>query len=278
MLLWRLQSSLRKIRTVLGLSCSLHLIACFALLFVYKDYHQRLFVDLSSRIPSQAVVKLLPLSASRPSTVAIGVKGGGKMVSGKRGKKSKAATSLVRPVQRQKKGAGKGAYNKKAKNVLQQKTKQVKAKEKSPAQQLGKAVEPKEEPKSVSVPKPEATKPVEPVVQEALSVANAQAAGVEGQEIVYLTKQELDALQIHQKLQESLFAVWSPPAGMPSEQYCEVSVVIGWDGTVQETKFLKKTGSLVYDLTVQEALEQVGFPHEVWGKHITIAFKPAENI
>ena len=192
-----------------------------------------------------------------------------------RKKKSKASTAVVKQGGTKKQASeGKKGVKKNGKNVLQGK-KQPKIKEKEkikPVASQKKVVEkPKiEEPlvaKKEEVPLIESSK----IDQSAVEVV--QQLGQEGQEIMYLTQQELDSLQIHQKLQESIISVWEAPIGMVAEQYCEVTVAIGWDGAVQEIQFLKKTGSLVYDLSVQETIEQVIFPHEVWGKQITIAFK-----
>lgn len=278
MSLLQLQNSLRNPRSVIALSCILHVVACFALLFIYKDYHQRLFIDLSSRISSQAVVKLLPLSASR-SAIVEGKKGAGSGVATSvQKKKSKAPTMVLkqRVAKKQASGSKKGA-KKKGKNVLQEK-KQTKVKEKDKTKSAvpeQKVVEKPKVEEPVSAKKEEVSAVESPKVEEQTAVAvEVPEQPRQGQEIVYLTQQELDALQIHQKLQESIFSVWEAPIGMAAEQYCEVMVAIGWDGAVQETQFLKKTGSLVYDLSVQETVEQVIFPHEVWGKRITIAFKP----
>jgi hypothetical protein len=322
MLLWQPQNSLR-VRSVFFVSLVLHVLVCFALLFVYKDYHQRLVIDLSSRIPSNAIVKLLPLSASRLSSQVLGVKGGGK--SGKKGvqksgkktqaslvskqKKKKSPTSLVKQVVTSKSAKaqkGKKEAAQKAKTLMQEKKKKAgeelqkkKEAEKLAQSSVAKAKEDREASSSVKtsedkkeVAEKEKQKIIEPEVREPLKqevVESVQApatdqsisegmggstVGPEGQEILYLTQQEFDALQIQQKLQECLFDLWTPPAGIPSGALCEVLITVGWDGAILETQFLKKTDILMYDLSVQETLEQVAFPHEVWGKQITIAFKP----
>ena len=315
MLLWQPQNSLR-VRSVFLVSLVLHVLVCFSLLFVYKDYHQRLVIDLSSRIPSNAIVKLLPLSASRPSSQVLGIKGGGKnskkgrQKSGGKNKaqqgKKKSPTSLAKQTvasKSVKSGKGKAEAAKKAKTLLQEKKqklaqqKELKKKEaesfsaKAMADKKAKEVAEKES-KPVEQPvkeeqkiiESEVTEPLKQEVPESvqpstagqaqLGETSASAVGPEGQEILYLTKQEFDALQIQQKLQECLFDLWTPPAGIPSGALCEVLITVGWDGAILETQFLKKTEILMYDLSVQETLEQVTFPHEVWGKQITIAFKP----
>jgi|GEM_PF-3106579 len=335
MLLWQPQNSLR-IRSVFLISLVLHVVVCFALLFVYKDYHQRLVIDLSSRIPSNTIVKLLPLSASRPSSHILGVKGGISFsAKGKQGrqkssnkniaqssalavssnkKKKKSPTSLVKQAVTSKSvkvGKAKKEALEKAKKAAQtKKSSLAKAKEdkqklkeqselkKKEAEKLkqdeklqlekkasdsAKALKQKKEvaeKESKSVEqlvkedqKIEALQ--QPVIDQAtLGKTSGSLVGPEGQEILYLTKQEFDGLQIQQKLKECLFDLWTPPAGIPSGVLCEVLITVGWDGAILETQFLKKTEILMYDLSVQETLEQVAFPHEVWGKQITIAFKP----
>ncbi len=308
MLLLQPQNFLR-VRSVFLVSLVLHVFVCFSLLFVYKDYHQRLVVDLSSRIPYNAIVKLLPLSASRSSSQVLGVKGSKKkgtfssvktMAGKQKSEKNKAqqvkkksptflakqtvASKLV------KSGKGKAEVAKKAKTLLQekkQKLAQQKELKKKEAEKLKHAEKLAQEKKVQEEPKVQKSESSEPLKQEI--VENVQtpitnqviteemsrgAVGSGGQDILYLTRQELDALQIQQKLQECLFDLWTPPAGIPAEALCEVLVTVGWDGAILETQFLKKTDILIYDLSVQETVEQVVFPHEVWGKQITIAFKP----
>jgi hypothetical protein len=339
MLLWQPQNSLR-IRSVFLVSLVLHVFVCCTLLFVYKDYHQRLVIDLSSRIPSNAIVKLLPLSASRPSSSIVGVKGGKKggislSAKGNQGrqkssnknsaqssalpvasnqKKKKSPTSLVKQAVTSKSvkvgKAKKEALEKAKKAAKTKKTSVAKAKEdkqklkeqnelkKKEAEKLkqdekldlekkasdsAKAFkEKKEVAEKESKPVQQLLKEEQkiealqqPVIDQAtLGETSGSSVGPEGQEILYLTKQEFDALQIQQKLKECLFDLWTPPAGIPSGVLCEVLITVGWDGAILETQFLKKTEILMYDLSVQETLEQVAFPHEVWGKQITIAFKP----
>jgi hypothetical protein len=315
MLLWQPQNSLR-IRAVFFVSLALHILVCFSLLFVYKDYHQRLCIDLSSRIPSQAIVKLLPLSASRPSSQRLGTKEGKKGATTSQAvvrtpKKKKSPTSLVKQttvsksIKNQKskkaaelkKAAAKALSEKKAKKAQQR---LIEAEKQKKAEELQKKLEAeknleKEKKQVEEVKSPFAQASADsgpqrgsskeevkaneaaavPVGDKSNSHENVRGAlGPEGEEILYLTKQEFDALQIQQKLQECLFDVWTPPTGISSGTFCEVLITIGWDGVILETQFLKKSDILMYDLSVQETVEQVTFPHEVWGKQITITFKP----
>lgn len=302
MLLWQPQNFLR-IRSVFFVSLALHVVVCFSLLFVYKDYHQRLCIDLSSRIPSQAIVKLLPLSASRSALQTIGVKGGKKGPGSfktvmRSQKKKKSPTSLAKQsvvsksvkASKGKKGAEtkktavKALAEKKTKEA-QQRTLELEKKKKAEELQqkvesekaLEKEMKQREETKKEEVKLGESLKKKEEenvLASSSDQQRTGESTGSEGQEILYLTKQEFDALHIQQKLQECLFDLWTPPAGIPSGTVCEVLVTVGWDGVILETEFLRKSDILMYDLSVQETFEQVTFPHEVWGKQITIAFKP----
>ena len=233
-------------------SLILHLLCCFALFFIYQDYHQRLAVSVHKSLSSAAIVKVLPLSAPRSmlKNRTIGSKKNDSKKSGviaqKKSKSIKKAKNLLKKLVPQ---SSKKKLSKK--EIKKQNLQQESQKEQS--------VEKETVEKKSMVP--------EPIVPEPITID-------EKQEIVFVTQQEFDALQLQKKLQESLFDLWTPPTGIPAQAVCEVLVTIGWDGTVLEKEITKKTGILIYDLSVQEALDGAAFPKEVWGKKITISFKP----
>lgn len=336
-------------------SLAVHVIVLFALLFIYKDYHQRLIVDLGKHIPSAAVVKILPLSAKRPAHQQLGVKGGkgsGAFIAAKTSgiQKTVKASGFAKASPDRSKGSQKAAAVKNQKKNLHKtviaqsvkkkivskkqlakqnkKKAQQEQKKKTEEKKVAKAMadkkvnllkQAKPEPaKKQEVLKPETIKPEqvkkEIAKQEVLKPAEKQSAPVqepiitknseavvaveaqpiatqstitstqavegtqgqqpEGQEFLYVTQQEFDVMQLQQKLQTCVFDRWTPPLGVPESAVCEVVVTVGWDGSLIETQYLTKTLILTYDLSVQEALDQVQFPHEVWGKRITITFKP----
>ncbi len=308
-------------------SLAVHLVVIFMLLFVYKDYHQRLIVDLGKKIPSAAVVKILPLSMKMPENQRLGVKGGkGKEAAGihkqneavklekaptiekasvttvpaqvkklseKKSKKSKPQTVIAEKNKKKTSLKNKLAEQKKKKLELKNQKKALVQKELEEKKQKkieeqkkldAKKVAPSESVNADLKKLDHIEKPVEPAVIESSkpgtpleSVTTGQdrvTEQPEGQEFIYVTQQEFDVLQLQQKLQTCLFDRWTPPLGVPETAICQAVVSIGWDGALVEVEYLKKSSIHTYDMSVQETLDHVEFPHEVWGKRITITFKP----
>ncbi len=314
MLLWQRQNSnfLTRdffISRFFLLSLVSHVGLCFSLLFLYKDQQQHFLFTSGGVIPTPAQVRLLPLSMDKPAHQVLGVKGGKKGVQQgasslkqqkkERAKKSpttfvspKTMAALSKKAQQAKEKAAKKVLQekalklekKKAKALEAKKLKEQKLEEKKVQEALAK--EPEKKPAPEVLPE-EKAKEV-PSIKEQLSEASRSsvadegiqertgiaAVAPEGQEFIYLTQQELDALGIQRKLQECLFDLWTIPVGIPVGTECEALISVGWDGGVVAIEYKKKSNILIYDLSVQEALEQVHFPHEVWGKQVTLVFKP----
>lgn len=94
------------------------------------------------------------------------------------------------------------------------------------------------------------------------------------EEIVYLSQKDYNAFEAHAALQEAIIDVWTPPAGMADNLVCIVSLIIDWDGSLKESSIDDSSGVPIYDIAVGQALEQVKIPRALWGKSITVAFKP----
>ncbi len=94
------------------------------------------------------------------------------------------------------------------------------------------------------------------------------------EDVVYVTQKELDGLQLEQQLKEAIEQVWVSPFGIENDLMCEVLVVIGWDGAILEKKMIKLTEVYIYDSAVEEALDKLIVPQQLWGKTISIIFKP----
>lgn len=297
MLLWQRRNSDFFPRTIfiqryfLG-SVVCHFIVIFALFFLNKDKQHDFFLDLSKNVPSMAQVRLLPLSMAKPTgSQVIGSK-----KSAKKGKlpavplvkrKNKTSVKPLTTVMQQKKNAPvKKIKDAKSKKKIVSKATDLKKKNKAAEIKDNKQdqielinKEDKQVEKIVEKPQEvvEKEKPHE-IIQEKVVIeesgGSALSSTAEGQEYLYLTKHELEAFTVGQKLRDCLFDVWTVPLGVPSSAACEVAITIGWDGVILATDFVKKSGILMYDLSVQETLEQVHFPHEMWGKQITVVFKP----
>lgn len=229
----------------------LHLLTCFSLFFMYQNYQDRLTVSLDKSF-SGAIVKVLPLSAPRS------------MLKNNKKSVNKSSFKKIGLIEQKKTKAIKKAKNSLHKIVSRSIKKKFSKKEakKSEQQKINQK----------HAREPEKKEIVEKKDFE--QVQSKELSGNQKQDILFVTQQEFDSLQLQKKLQESLFDIWAPPAGIPGNLVCEVIITIGWDGLIVHKEIIKKTGILIYDLSVQEALDKACFPHEIWGKKLTLLFKP----
>ena len=269
-----------------------HIIVIFALFFLNKDKRHDFFLDLSKKNFSSAQVRLLPLSMERPTGAQLtGGKKGSKnstLQFGQLAKRKKKVTKrpLTSVIQHKKDTTVKKASTTKSNKKTALKSVDFKKKNKSvenkevKKEQFEAVKEEQKKPEKTAETVQETVEKEKPheIVQDKVFIedlaAPALSGSVEGQEYLYLNKNDLEAFTIAQKLRDCLFEVWSVPLGVPLSAVCEVVITIGWDGVIFATDFVKKSGILMYDLSVQETLEQVHFPHEMWGKQITVVFKP----
>lgn len=93
-------------------------------------------------------------------------------------------------------------------------------------------------------------------------------------QVIKVTQQELNQLELEQLVQESISTVWAPPAGMDKELVCKASLTIDWNGTITETVLTEPSNVLVYDIAVEQTVAQLKLPRQLWGKTITLVFKP----
>lgn len=247
----------------------IHVILCFALFFMYKSYKPDMILNVHASDKSQdVIVRLLPLTAKKP--VQKKQAGGGLVKKVKAVIKKKSTTQFKKikkvvpkkivPVKKavaEKKIAKADPVKKidkkpEVKKVATAKSSKVEKLVKEKKIEPKKLVEKKEEKKDL-------------VVQEDLR---------EEENVRYVTHKELRGLQLERALQQAVQEVWSPPVGIDESVASEVQVTVGWDGVLVESQVIKLTNIVIYDVAVQEALEEIKFPREVWGKEIKIAFRP----
>ncbi len=261
---WTRYTSLKAFFVYVSLS---HVIFCGILFFVYKSGPDFSF-SISKNSPA-AVIRLLPLGACKPS-VTVAAK---KIKSGKKNNNSSKAVVQKKQPKVQKKQPKKTALVQEKKNKKSQdKKKQKSLQDEVVVEESLVEKKPEEitqlEKKAEEQPKVQEVKVVEPLVDSSAQVAQ------ESQEIVYVTQKELDVLQLQQQLKEAIEAVWTSPFGMAEDVVCEVLIVIGWDGNIVERSLTQPTDIYIYDRAVEEALDKLTFPQQLWGKTIAIAFKP----
>lgn len=288
MLLWLRQRLPRKnlfLFKLSVLSAVTHLVFCFGFFFMYKEYHHSLLLQVHAKHnPDDVIVRLLPLSGKKPraraatkrTMNAVNKKAVQKPVVQKK--------TLLRSKELRRAGAEKKAppkvEPKKVENKVEQKIapkeeKKPKVVEKKETKPLEKKQEVK--PKLVeTVKKIESKQELQKIEQKPLVQEPVKEELVESIEenVRYVTHKELRGIELENAVQKAVQEVWSPPIGIDKEVVSEVLVTIGWDGKLVETKMLKLSEIVIYDVAVQEALEEISFPRQIWGKQIKIAFRP----
>ena len=286
MLLWLQQKLPKKNRFLFKLSlvsALAHSFLCFSLFFMYKDYQHSLSLQVrATHRPDDVIVRLLPISARPRAQKRVAVKNTStlvkKTVSNVIKKKPQTKFAQVKKViQKPKpKQETKPLFKpvekiikeqkekpKEASKLVEKKVSEVK-KENTPVQSQEvvkeRQAEVKEESKSKENIKD--SKIQEPIVEK-----------VE-ENVQYVTHKELRGIELENALQAAVQEVWAPPVGIDQEVMSEVQVTVGWDGALVESKILKPSDIVIYDVAVQEALEEIKFPRQVWGKEIKIAFRP----
>lgn len=282
MLLWLRQRLPKKNKFLFKLSVLstlTHLVLCFSLFFMYKEYHHALLLQVhANHNPDDVIVRLLPMTAKKSKSVRIA----------KRSMSVKKPAKQIAPKKKSMQLAQVTKVTPKPKPVIKKpkpvgKTEQKKEVEAKPAE---KKVEPKVE-KIENKPietkevnpvekKPEIVKEVPVPVKEISKEKQKSEPIVEQVEenVRYVTHKELRGIELENAVQAAVQEVWAPPIGVDQEVMSEVQVTVGWDGKLVESKILKLSEIVIYDVAVQEALEDITFPRQVWGKEIKIAFRP----
>ena len=121
----------------------------------------------------------------------------------------------------------------------------------------------------------ETLKPVETIVPEIETpntISETKSEVVE--EVMYVSPREYNALMVHQDLQHALQLAWTPPPGVASHISAQITIVVGHKGAIQSLVFKKRSGSLVYDTSIEHALQKSVLPESIWSKTLTITFSP----
>lgn len=274
MLLWLQQRLPRKNKFLFKLSvlsALTHLMLCFSLFFMYKEYHHALLLQVhANHNPDDVIVRLLPMTAKKSKSVRIT----------KRAVSAKKPTKQIVPKKKSMQLAQVKKVTPKPKPVIKPKP-VVKTEQKKEIE--AKPVEKKIESKPVETKE---VKPVEKkpeIIKEVLvPVKDISKEELKSEPIIeqveenvrYVTHKELRGIELENAVQAAVQEVWAPPIGVDQEVMSEVQVTVGWDGKLVESKILKLSEIVIYDVAVQEALEDITFPRQVWGKEIKIAFRP----
>ena len=284
-----------------------HLWVLFSLFVLYKGSSPYNVVVTSTMINTDVPVVFMPLHKSLNKS-----SGGQKQrgVDQKNGKsmtqssaqdlttaktvKEKAATILVEPIRSNPStSSGRAEKKKKVTKDKKQSQKEVKADQKKKKLADAKALadkkksdrevfdkEQKKEKESISA-RPELVEGFERdkklVEQKSLQPQplslNADAAP-DGDNVLYVGQQEMEALQMQDYIQQEMAQHWSPPSGMRKDLMCIVKVIVAFDGTLARIDLEQPSGVLLFDGAAKKAASQLQPPRWAYGKELSITFKP----
>ncbi|MCF7899897.1 TonB C-terminal domain-containing protein [Candidatus Babeliales bacterium] len=286
MWLWQQQRFAKKTKFIgklIMLSFFIHMIGSFCFLCVYKGYDKTI-IHIQS-VAQNVIVRVMPLggipkkTASQKTSLAPRLlkKTGEHAVSQKQPllkkivSQTKTTLKKVAPQKKiiKKPEPVKKIIKKSVDSVVPQSRDQNVKKE-----EVKKNIEPLKKINNVKNVKEEKEKEVIKQSAPLESSNTEEIVSHNEEEIVYLSQKDYNAFEAHAALQEAIIDVWTPPAGMADNLVCVVSLIIDWNGSLKESVIDDSSGVPIYDIAVGQALEQVKIPRALWGKSLTVAFKP----
>ncbi len=239
---------------LLFLSTSLHAFFLMVLLLTYQHHHPNRFSFVINHRLDTAKIKLLPLIKTVSDGLTTLAESGqqDKLF----GKKTEFKNSTV-----QKKNAPKKVES--PKTALVQKVQKHVAKPQVLEKKAQKIVEqkpefPKQQEKKAEQPKPIAQKQVEQPKED---------------DVIYLGRDDLVLLALHNRVQEEIQKTWHPPVGLSKDLACTIKVKINNKGLVADFVMEESSRVISYDISARMALSTMSFPKELWAKEVVITFK-----
>jgi TonB C terminal len=108
---------------------------------------------------------------------------------------------------------------------------------------------------------------------KASPIQDSVSQSVDGARAIHATKQEIQAYEQMQFLQQKVSEVWRPPLGLPAGTECSIACGVDTHGKVHTTTVEKSSGILMFDLTAKKAVHGLEFPIWVRGSNVIILFK-----
>ena len=243
-------------------SAGFHGIMLFLLLFLHKGSTSIYSFDLSRiAIDSDATIVFMPLHKTL-SNNQVNKKGG-------KGAQKSAAQKAEPKIEKKSK-----AKNEKAPTTLasektrKKEQKQKESKNNAQKKQPKKVVQEKKVAEEKEIKKPaDIEKPAE------IENKTQQEAMGDGSNIVYVGREDLEALQLQQAICSEISEHWRPPRGVSKEKACIVRMLVDWQGAVKSITVEKPSGIAMYDVSVRKALLSMTVPQAAWGKELSITFK-----
>ncbi|CAN5188687.1 hypothetical protein BH09DEP1_BH09DEP1_3420 [soil metagenome] len=261
-------------------SSVLHLLVLLGLFVVYQGSSQYHITISGNMINPDSEIVFMPLHRSLQQ--GGGAKGGAASsgvakkapASSAQTEKSKemGGTTLVKIVKPKPKPKPKAKKETASKKVDSKNTKETKAEPAKPQVEHAKPEAKKE---------PPVQNKLEPVVESSIAAAESNVTGTstagaigDGKNITYLGQAEMDALQAQDYIQQELAEHWSPPAGMRSDLFATVTIMVDYEGLIQKVDLVTSSGNLLFDTAAKKAAAQITPARWTFGKELSITFKP----
>jgi outer membrane biosynthesis protein TonB len=139
-----------------------------------------------------------------------------------------------------------------------------------------KAVEKSEQKPKAEQAKVEAITPVAATAQIPTTSEQVETGitlpGATDQNIVYVGQDDLDALKLQQVIQQEIGTHFKPPAGLSKQLQCQLTLVVGFDGTVINVTVHQSSGAAIFDMSARNAVSKLTLPAWTHGKELTITF------
>ncbi len=124
--------------------------------------------------------------------------------------------------------------------------------------------------------KPDTSEPTEPEHEDQESDEQVQehdedVAGLADNFVGSYTSQQLRSYQMH--IQHEIERLWSPPVGVKRGTICSISFQLDDQGVPIICEYAKRSGVLIYDLSVMRAARQCVFDKSLWGKQFKVDFR-----
>src|SRR3989338_1122148 len=257
---------------ILILSCSAHLVLLVFIFFVQAGWSSTA-IQVRGLSNTPAVVKILPLGASRPAGRSVAKLARGNKRKSKHKKNIKYKQGIKEKKEKTKQATGlekelskKSVASKKQEKIqekLRKEERDHKERELQKAQELAVQVEQEKLERAQKLAKVHENAHDSHENKDAQECKNthdstgAQDLGlveisgtdfVREEGVVYLTQKEFDAYQVQVDIQKAVQAVWEPPLGISDECSSEVELTIGWHGELLDVMYRKPTHIIVYDM------------------------------
>jgi TonB-like protein len=92
-------------------------------------------------------------------------------------------------------------------------------------------------------------------------------------EPLYIGQEEKFMIALQQALHDEICTQWQVPTGLSKDLSCQISVLVNWQGVVQEVCIAQSSGVRMYDASARVAATTMKLPKIAWGKEFIITFK-----